>query len=71
MRPDWIPITPGDPLYDAQVPKWAASAYGHDDLRDVPTTGPDDHVTPTYWTITRVPNTNTPDARFIAIKAVA
>ncbi len=68
MRPDWKPIEPGDPLYDAATPKWAADAYGVGDLRDLPDVGPDDHVAPQYWTITREPNSNTPGSRFIAVR---
>lgn len=68
MQPDWKPIQPGDALYDAGTPKWAADAYGHDDLRVLPDVGPDGHVAPTYWTMSRVPNSNTIGSRFIAVK---
>lgn len=68
MKPDYRRIEPGDPLYDVNVPKWAADAFGIDDLRDVPFVGPDDHMTPTYWSISRIPNDRAPGCRFVAIK---
>ena len=67
MRPDWKAVEVGDALYEEGVEKWAADAYGHD-----PATvyvGPDNHVAPTYWTITRSPDANQLGARFIATRA--
>ena len=47
--------------------KWAADSYGHDDLRDLPDVGPDNHtMSDGYWTISRVPNSNVVGSRFVA-----
>ncbi len=77
MKPDWKPVLPDDPVYDAGMPKWAADQYGCDDLRSYPNggtpiVGPDDREAP-YWTITVVPNARatSPNAsRFIAYRTV-
>jgi hypothetical protein len=68
MITDWKPILPDDPAHQAGKVKFAADAYGVDDMRDLPTTGPDSHAVPTHWTMERIPNANVIGSRFIATK---
>lgn len=68
MKPDWKPVLAGDAAFEDGVVKFAAPAYGVGDLRDLPTTAPDDRTFGNGWTCERVPNANTPDSRFIATR---